>query len=297
MNPDEIKNLIQVLMTVAGGIIVSSSNGKISQADWASLTGALLMLVGPAWSIVEHWNMKKVSETAKVVGGALLFALALGLASPPVQAADVGVPVLKAPALKQSTCTVTDCSGLFVGFNVAGVGSNLDILGSGINNSVFAGGGMIGGNAGYQLWNGQFFAAAEFSVDARFNTNMAGAPNDKFLALGLVKAGAALGNLFGAGTPGTTTSPTPSQAPINLAIIPGTAMLSPYALLGGAWSQRGTGWATGAGSEFLLAKGWNLDVKYIHINYAGGQTTAIPGAVVNQSGAENIVMAGFLRKF
>jgi opacity protein-like surface antigen len=224
----------------------------------------------------------------------MLLAAAMSLAVLPAFAVDMST---KAPA-KQSTCTVTDCSGPFLGFNVAGVGSNLDILGSGISNSVFAGGGMIGGNAGYQLWNGQFFAAAELSADARFNpSGMAGAVNDKFLVLGLVKVGAALGNLFGAGTPGTTTSPTPSQAPINLAIIPGTAMLSPYALLGGAWSQRGTGWATGAGSEFLLAKGWNLDVKYVHINYAGGQSAVIPGAVVNQSGTENIVMAGFLRKF
>lgn len=63
LNADETKNLIGVLMTVAGGIIVSSSKGKISQADWSALSGAALMVVGPLYNIVSHWNMVKVPET------------------------------------------------------------------------------------------------------------------------------------------------------------------------------------------------------------------------------------------
>src|SRR5207302_544739 len=109
-----------------------------------------------------------------------------------------------------------------------------------------------------------------------------------------------LGNLFDTGIPGQAGSGTPSQGPLGgLALIPGTALLSPYVTVGGAWRSRGQGWVTGAGTEFILAKGWNLDVSYMHINYNTGPTdaTLVSGAVVQQAGTENLVQVALTRKF
>lgn len=238
------------------------------------------------------------AAAAPVIRTGAAIALAFALVNPhPARAGDLK-PVLKSQAqLAPANCSVADCSGWFAGFNIAGVGSNLDILGSGINNSVFAGGGMIGLNGGYQLWNGQFFAAAELMADADFNAGGINNPNnDKFFVAGLGKFGVALGNVLGIGAPGS--NPTPSQAPLNLAVIPGTALLSPYVIGGGAWRKGRTGWVTGAGMEFLLAKGWNLDVSYMHINYQAGQgATVVPGAVVMPGSTENLVQIALKRMF
>lgn len=223
--------------------------------------------------------------------------LALLLSTSLVSAADLKL-ALKAPALAQPTCTVTMCSGWFGGFNITGVGSNLDILGSGINNSVFAGGGALGVNGGYQFWNGSLFFAGEVMGDYDFQQpGLVDSSKNRFFAAGLVKAGVGLGNLIGIGNPGTVGAGTPSQGPINLAIVPGTAMLSPYVLTGGAFRNGRQGWVTGAGTEFIISQGWNLDVSYMHINYNAGDTTVIPGAVVNQNDTENLVQVALKRMF
>lgn len=75
LNQDEIKNLIQILMTLVGAALVS--HGVVTGTDWSTLTGSLLGVVGPVWSVVAHWNMKKVPETAKI---ASMLVIAIGLA-------------------------------------------------------------------------------------------------------------------------------------------------------------------------------------------------------------------------
>ena len=78
---------------------------------------------------------------------------------------------------------------------------DLDILGSGINNSVFAGGGAIGGTAGYQFWNGQFFLAAEVNGDVNVSPGgISGAVGShSFEGNVLAKAGIGLSNIIGIG--------------------------------------------------------------------------------------------------
>lgn len=71
MNQDEIKNAVQLAMTFMGALLLS--HGVVTQTEWSGLTGAVLALVGPAWSIfLDHWNKKKVPETAVVVPTSLM---------------------------------------------------------------------------------------------------------------------------------------------------------------------------------------------------------------------------------
>lgn len=230
----------------------------------------------------------------------MFFAAALSLAalSVPAFAADMR-PVAKAQApYAAPTCTATDCSGLYAGINLQGIGSNLDILGSGINNSVFAGGGAIGGTLGYQFWNGQFFLAGEVNGDINVNPGGLGGSVGAHSLEGnvLLKAGLAFSNFLGIGQPGTAGPGTPSQG-INLAVIPGTTMISPYGVVGDSFKTAGNGWTLGAGTEFNLAKSWNLDVYYHRINWGNTQTAVIPGAAISTVPAENRVGFAFLKMF
>src|SRR5579862_9291627 len=86
---------------------------------------------------------------------------ASGLAGASAPALSTDMPAKAQAAAPIPTCTITQCSGWYLGGHVEGLGSNADILGSGIQSSIFAGGAGLGGHAGYQLWNGNFFAAAE----------------------------------------------------------------------------------------------------------------------------------------
>jgi opacity protein-like surface antigen len=220
---------------------------------------------------------------------------ALAMTALSAQAADLKI---KAPAYVAPTCTATDCSGWYAGVNLQGLGSNLDILGSGINNSVFAAGGVLGVTAGYQFWNGQFFFAPEINGGINVNPGgVSGAVGSHSLEGSvLLKAGVALTNVIGIGQPGTAGNGTPSQG-INLAIIPGTTMLSPYGVIGDSFKAGENGWTGGAGTVFNLAKGWNLDVYYHRIQWGSTQTSTIPGAVISKEPAENRVGFAFLKMF
>jgi len=225
----------------------------------------------------------------------------------PVMAADLR---LKAPAYVPPVCTAgapmsatmaaiaSSCSGFYAGFAVQGLGSNLDILGSGINNSVFAGGGVIGITGGYQFWNGNFFLAGEGDLGLNVATNgLNGAVGNKNWDGGIfAKAGVGLSNLIGIGQAGTVGVGTPSQG-INLAVIPGTSLMSPYAVIGDSFKQGNQGWTMGAGTEFILAQGWNLDIYYHHITWNNTQNAAVPGATVTSTTPENRVGFAFLKMF
>ena len=212
---------------------------------------------------------------------------------------------LKAPAYVQPVCsagsaTMTpSCSGFYLGLNVQGIGSNLDILGSGINNSVFAGGGLVGLDAGYQFWNGTFFLAGEGQFDYDFQGSGLNAEpfNQRWSGDVLAKAGVGLSNILGIGQPNTTGPATSSQGPISLAVIPGTAFMSPYAVVGGAFKNNQQGWITGAGAEWILAQGWNLDIFYHHINWNATPTGVVGSSLVTPSTIENRVGFAFNRMF
>src|SRR5713226_5844829 len=94
--------------------------------------------------------------------------LALSLLVSPALAADL--PVKAIPYLS-TPCAAGSCSGWYAGFGVAGDGSNADIVGQGINGSVFAAGGILKAQGGYQFWNGNWFAALDLSLGYELITN------------------------------------------------------------------------------------------------------------------------------
>lgn len=196
----------------------------------------------------------------------LLAAVAATLAlCPAVRAADFPVKAV-APvwAPLPATCAPQNCSGWYVGGGVSGTGSNADIIGSGINQSIFSEGVTLKAQGGYQFWNGSVFAAIDVSAGYQFSTpNSAGAlvtPNgSKFVGTELVKLGY---NFFPQATSATVT---PGQSP-SLLTVPANLLASstPYLTVGGMQRYGKTVEVNGAGVQTVIAKGWSTDVKYLY---------------------------------
>jgi outer membrane immunogenic protein len=219
-----------------------------------------------------------------------ILAAVLGFAGAgPAIAADM--PTKAAPAPYMSVCTVTNCTGFYAGGHVEGEGSNADILGSGINGSIFANGAGLGLHAGYQLWNGNFFAAGEVggTYDVGSRTVIGDIANVSPWSFEyLAKFGIGLQNLFNSGPP------TPSQGPVSVIQNLNAALVSPYAIVGGRTRNFGTGLVTGAGMEYTLGGGWNAYAEYLHVNYNQTDTSGVVPVTI---GTENVVRAGINRKF
>jgi hypothetical protein len=193
----------------------------------------------------------------------LLAAMAASI-SLPAFAADLSV---KAPPLPVAAlCSAGACSGWYAGFGVLGDGSNADIVGNGINGSVFSTGGAIKAQGGYQFWNGSWFAALDLSVGYEFTTNnSAGIPvanngnGSKFIGLETIKLGY---NFFPSAQ---TAQVTPSQSPIPL-IVPANLLASttPYFRFGGMQRRGISEWVNGVGAEMVIAAGWTSDASYLY---------------------------------
>jgi opacity protein-like surface antigen len=211
----------------------------------------------------------------------------------PCLAAAADLPIKRGLAADPTApvpCSITACSGFYIGGHVEGEGSNADILGSGINGSIFANGAGLGLHAGYQLWNGNFFAAGEFggTYDVGSRTVIGDIANVSPWSFEyLAKLGVGLNGLF-------NSSPTPTQGPINVIQALNGAMLSPYAIVGGKTRNFGSGFVTGAGVEYTLGGHWAANVEYLHVNY--NDQTAPVGVNVS-IGTENVVRAGLNYKF
>jgi len=190
---------------------------------------------------------------------ALAISVALGSAA---FGADLS---LKAPMAAPVYCTAGACSGWYGGFGVAGDGSNADIVGQGINGSVFAAGGIIKAQGGYQFWNGNWFAALDLSVGYEFTTNtsanlpVVNGNGSKFVGLETVKLGY---NFFPSAQ---SAQVLPSQSPVPL-IVPANlfAATTPYFRFGGMQRKGVNMWVNGAGVETVIAAGWTSDVSYLY---------------------------------
>lgn len=221
----------------------------------------------------------------------LALALLATVFSVPAFAADL--PVKAKSFLPTITCTLASCSGWYVGVDLSGIGSNADIIGQGLSNSVFAGGGMIGASGGYQFWNGTYFAAFEVGCSYDASTIATLAASQRYFCNQTVKLGGALSNIL------SLSQPTPSQGgqavgvPSSLA----NALLAPYVLVGAAERSWGTGWDTGAGAQFVIASGWNLKLEYHYINYGQGAVVPTGAGLVATSKSENIVRLGLQAMF
>jgi hypothetical protein len=245
--------------------------------------------------VVKTWFTKTITPgsaaspqvSTSTVTLILLAAFVLSLFLPATtRAADVLSPV-KTPAPVTSLCTLSSCSGWYVGAGLTGDGSNADIIGNGINQSVFSSGGILDVHGGYQLWNGTYFAAAEGSLGNEFTRNqrLSSIGAQTLVGYEIVKLGVGLAGLL---NPSSATAPTtPGQSPVAINVPASIAnmLMSPYVTFG-AMQRRGISqWVSGAGAEFVVASGWSLDIRYL---YAPSQD-ALPST--------NLVTLGLNRHF
>jgi hypothetical protein len=211
----------------------------------------------------------------------LLISVGVALLSVSAQAADLAVKAPANPFYSSTPCVAGSCSGWYAGFGLVGEGTNADIIGSGLNNSVFAAGGAIKVQAGYQLWSGQFLAGIEGSVGYSFITpanQVLVAPTpvtaptlvglhsgSKFIGMEIVKLGY---NFF----PSAASAPTsPSQSPVSL-IVPANflAASTPYLAFGGLQRNGKNMWVSGVGVDTVIAAGWTSTAKYLYAPAVNG---------------------------
>jgi opacity protein-like surface antigen len=217
----------------------------------------------------------------------LLLTVALVALTAPVRAADLGTsPLVKA---KPSSCTLTNCTGFYVGLNVQEQGGQFSLLSNGLGGLAqnnFA----MGIQGGVEIYNGQWRLGFEVGGDyglSQVGTLPGGGNRKLWSASQLACVGYTLAPLFGGtATPAVDTAGTPvtpSAFPVALA----NALMSPCVLVG-AWERPwGVGFAAGGRASALIAKGWTFDLDALHINYNNANVNPI----VSQQ-TESIVRGG-----
>lgn len=201
-----------------------------------------------------------------------LLAAMAALLSTAAFAADLPTWPVKAPAVA-TVCAPGNCSGFYAGFGLTGNGTNADIVGNGINGSVFAAGGAVDIHGGYQLWNGAIYAAAEGKLGYWFNSAVsAGVPvtnnnlGNSFMGMELIKLGY---NFFPSSQTASTVtgqSPVPLIVPANL-----LAATTPYFVFGGMQRKGISEWVNGAGLTTIVASGWSTYAEYLYAPAQQGQ--------------------------
>ena len=227
--------------------------------------------------------MKKLFLALAAVRGALA----------PAAAADLTVKTKAVPFLTSTPCTVAtattplSCSGFYIGGGISGQGTNADIVGNGINGSVFAGGMVPMVDIGYQYAQGNWIFAAEFdlgyAVGSAANIGGAGSNVNGLHTTELLKVGGNLAALFG------------TQTPITIPPQLAAAVIAPYAAIGQAQWQLAGRWAngtvSGAGVLFDIGPQWFGDLRYTYTNFSAAKAA---GITVNNDQALTVT---FNRKF
>lgn len=189
-------------------------------------------------------------------------------------------------------CVTTGCTGWYAGGHVEAAGSNADIVGSGLNGSIFDNGVGLGGQFGYQLWNGNFFAAAEvggtyYTGNTSLVTTLTNV-NPMFSVDYIARFGYGLNGLF-------ATAPTQASAPPSVIQTLSNMLTSPFFLVGGRYRPTvGNGLEVGAGLQYALGGGFMTNVEYFHVTY---NTTEAPLGVPVQIGTEQGVRIGINKLF
>jgi len=206
----------------------------------------------------------------------LLLSLALALLSTAAVAGDLATKAVNAyaavaPCTVATTSTPLSCSGFYVGGGLSGQGSNADIIGSGINGSVFAGGIVPSADVGYQYMQGNWIFAAELDLGYAINSNIsANALSTNVNGLRVTEFFKVGGNL--SGMLGTQT---PITIPPSLA----NAVLGPYVGVGSSQWLIGNSWASGASSGagllFDIGPRWFGDLRYTYTNFNSAKVNGI----------------------
>lgn len=213
-------------------------------------------------------------------------ALATSIAAPAF-AADLPTKLKPIPvkALAPVSCMITNCTGWYLGGHIEGVGSNADILGSGINGSIFANGAGLGGQFGFQTWNGSFLFGVEVGATGYTGGTSiiatAANINPMWSADALAKVGIGLGSLFNSAPPATGSVNIIQQLSANV--------ITPYFDVGIRMRNFGSGFVTGGGVEYAIGGPWMAFAEYLHVNY---EKTVTSGIAPVSIGTENVVRAG-----
>jgi hypothetical protein len=194
----------------------------------------------------------------------ILFAAALSLAVSTAFAADLAAQTVKAPA-RPPACTLTSCTGLFVGGFLANAGGNLDVIGSGLTGLAQNGLGF-GGQVGAEYFANNVYAA--IYVDLQNDLDINAPPGTSFasrLTYGIGgRLGYSLAAAFGAATTGTAAPTLPQQFLASL--------MTPYVNVWEGKRHDQLALRSGAGVEALLSTSNTLNADYFHYTYNQGGT-------------------------
>lgn len=197
----------------------------------------------------------------------IVLALALAaLAYVPAAVLAADLTVKATPFLAPAPCNLAKCSGWYVGGGLSGNGSSGQVTSGGLPVDVFASGTILDAHAGYQIWNGSALFAVEAGIGNQFSngpiSGQFGATT--FMSYEGIKLGGTLAGLVGGSSTTDTTTPGQASGPLSVFSSLENQMISPYVWLGavqrGGYNQ-GT---IGAGVEYVAAKNWNLDVRYVY---------------------------------
>lgn len=175
------------------------------------------------------------------------------------------------PCVVGTSATPLSCSGFYVGAGIGGAGSNADIVGNGINGSVFAGGITPVGVTGYQYVQGNWIFGAELDVGYAINTQAAvnglGNSFNGFRVTQDFKAGGNLAALFG------------TQTPISIPPQLANSVLGAYVHVGATQWQVPGAWAagnvSGAGVLFDIGPRTFGDIRYSYTNFSGAKAGGV----------------------
>jgi hypothetical protein len=260
MNYDQATGIVRALCPAILSYCVG--RGWISASDIGEYTAAAVAIAACIWSFINN-KTGNVSGTGglnigKNAGAASAAIVALFLVyGGNAHAADVApAMVAKAPVAAPATgCTQLSCTGFSIGGVIYGIGGNAAILQNGVQGSVFAGGGDIGINAGWQYWDGKYFVGLDVDglLESQSNTGISGFAGGNGSAVGIVhfKLGGNLASVIANG-------PTAITTPGFLA----TSLMASYIDNCTAFRKGGTQYCGGAGQEFWLAKNLTMDVLY-----------------------------------
>jgi hypothetical protein len=272
----------------------------IDPATQAEIGVAVSAVVVGAWS---HYvkDLAAKSKSTPIGGpssmnagakGALIGFIALGaLLAPQARASDVAKPAAKITLPTFVPCTPIACTGWYTGFNLAGVATNVNVIGNGINGSLNAGGQNIGIQGGYQFWNGTFFFGPEVGIDYTYGGTVGatgGQSNPKYLASEIIKLGTPFSTFFGS-----------APAPANTTGVSGLLTantIAPYIFFGAAQSGWGTtGLVSGAGVTFAVdQQHWFVDARYENYQFPSGAANCATG---QSCPSLNVVKIGLDYKF
>jgi opacity protein-like surface antigen len=171
------------------------------------------------------------------------------------------------PCTVGTAATPLSCSGGYIGGGIGGEGSNANIIGSGINGSVFAGGMTPTLDFGYQYAKSNWFFAGEFdaayAVGSNSTVNGSGNNINGIRLTEMIKVGGNLSGLLGV------------QTPITIPASLQQAILAPYVHVGQTQWQLAGGWAngttSGAGITFDIGPKWFGDLRYTYTSFNGAQ--------------------------